>query len=166
MAVLKPDGFDVNAITLSGTNFDGGFQSVQCFCDATVAIAAGDWIAVYPTTTADPGGTDGYEYRIANSGNVGAATDTIGVALQALASGTGFIQVQISGYNTIANVDSGASVANGDPLCIGATGGRAIEQVLDAATTANRRTIGICRSTPSANVATVEILRHPRFAGP
>jgi len=156
-SVQRTDGWD-------GNNAVGVVQYVQLWCVGTTAIAVGDWVAVYATDTTNPGAIDGESFRLADSDNIGAATDTVGVATQALAlNASGFILVQVSGSYVGANVDSGASVANGDPLCIGSTGGRAIEQVLDASTTANRRTIGICRSTPSANTATVEILPHPRF---
>lgn len=155
-AVIKSDNFD-------GT-YSAAAMFVRLWCEATVAIASGDWVAVYATDTSNPGAVDGETYRVADNDNAGAGCDVVGVATEALASGTGWVTVQVRGRRASVNVDSGASVANGDPLCIGATAGRAVEQIIDASTTANRRTIGICRSTPSGNTATVDILAHPKFA--
>ncbi len=165
--ILKTDGWDIGPI--SGTaQYDGGKQTARLwFNTASGAVAVGDFVAVFATDTGNPGAIDGETYHIADSDVIDAAYDTVGVALEAMAiTQTGFLQVQISGRYVGANVDSNASVANGDPLCIGGTAGRAIEQVLDASTTANRRTIAICRSTPSNNTADVDLIRHPHFAGP
>jgi hypothetical protein len=168
MGVLRADGFDINAVT-GVANYDEGAVFAQLWCDATVGIAVGDWVAVYYGSTSNPGAIDGETYRIADADNVGAAVDTVGVAMQALTVGSAanFIQVQIGGYCPVANVDSAGgpppTIVDGTPLCISATGGRATTNVLDASTTANRRTIGTCRSVPAANLAAVSINRHPRF---
>ena len=51
---------------------------------SATAFAVGDWIAVYPTDVTNPGAIDGESYRLADSDNLGAGFDTVGVAMQAL----------------------------------------------------------------------------------
>lgn len=153
--IVKNDNFD-------GT-YSGGAETVTVWAEATVAIVAGDWLAVSVTDTSNPGAIAGETYIAADA--TGATDnsnfDVCGVACQALASGTGFIQMQISGRRTSVNVD--AAVDAGDILCVGTTKGQAIEQIFDAATNANRRSIGRAVTAASSNTSTVDIYRHPRF---
>lgn len=157
-AILKMDDFD--------GNFDGGAMTVRLFCDATTAIVAGDWIAISPTDTANPGAIAGMTFvaAIVSAATDSANYDVVGVACEALASGTGFINVQVSGHRTGCNVD--AAVDAGDILMVGGTKGRAIEHIFDGGTTGNnRRQIGRANTAASSNTSTCEIYRHPLFGG-
>ncbi len=163
--ILRTDGFDITPIS-GTTQYDGGTQTASLFVDATVAIAQYDWIAILAGNTANPGGIDGETYCAADAtGTTDESNyDVVGVALEALASGTGFIQVQIAGRVASARVD--AAVDADDVLCVGTTKGEAIEQVFDAATTANRRSIGVARAAASSNYAACDVWRHNKFGGP
>lgn len=155
MAVYKTDNFD--------GNYSGGAEFRQLWCEASVAIVEGDWLAVSVTDTSNPGAIAGETYIAADA--TGATDnsnyDTVGVATQALASGTGFLMVQISGRRTGVNVDAAVDV--GDILCIGTTKGRAIETIFDGTGNENRRPIGRAVTAASSNTSTVDIYKHPKF---
>lgn len=146
------------SIFLKLDGFDG--SDTESYVPATLwlteAVTEGDWIAVHYGDTTNPGGALGDSFRLADDGEV--TYDVVGVAVQTT-TGAGLYPVYIRGRVT-ANVDSAAAVAEGDPLSIGATAGRAIEYT---GTNPALRVIGTCVSTPSANLATVEINPHPRF---
>jgi len=155
--ILRTDNFD--------GNYDGGAGFARLWCEATVAIVAGDWIAISPTDSSNPGAVVGESYIAADatSATDPANFDVVGVATQALASGTGFVVVQTKGRRTGVNVD--AAVDAGDILCVGTTKGQAVEQVFDTAnTTENRRSIGRAVTAAVANASTVDIYPHPKFA--
>ncbi len=147
--VIKPDGYT-----------DTVNDSVQTMLlwVTTTSGSAGDWIAEYTSDTSNPGGVTGESYRTADADNADAVYGTCAVAAVAW-SAAGYVPCYIRGFCT-ANVDSGAAVAIGDDLSIGATAGRAIEYT---GTNPDLRVIGRCLSTPSSNLATVEIFPHPRF---
>src|SRR3990167_3958684 len=132
--ILRTDNFD--------GNFDGAYGSARLWCEATVAIVAGDWIAISPTDTSNPGAVIGETYIAADatSPTDPANYDVVGVAPEALASGTGWVVVQTKGRRTSVNVD--AAVDAGDILCVGTTKGRAIEMIFDGTGNENRRAIG------------------------
>ncbi len=157
MMVLRPDNYD--------GAYDGGAVFATIWCEATVAIVAGDWLSFSPTDVSNPGAVAGETAIAADATGTtdNSNYDTFGVATQALASGTGFLQVQISGRRTLVNVD--AAVDAGDSLCVGTTKGVAIEQIFDAATNANRRTIGRAVTAYSGGTSTVDIFLHPKFGG-
>lgn len=153
--IIKTDNFE--------GNYSGAAEFRQVWAEATVAIVAGDWLAVSVTDTSNPGAIAGETYIAADAT---AATDnsnydTVGVATEALASGTGFIQMQISGRRTSVNVD--AAVDAGDILCVGTTKGRAIEMIFDGTGNENRRAIGRAVTAASSNTSTVDIYKHPKF---
>ncbi len=156
MMVIRTDNFD-------GV-YDGGAQTVRLWCEATVAIAVGDWLAISPTDTSNPGGIVGESYIAADATGTtdNSNLDVVGVATEALASGTGWVTCQVRGHIAAANVD--AAVDAGDILCVGTTKGVAVEQVFDAATTANRRSIGRAVTAASSGSAICEIFPHPKFA--
>ncbi len=164
--LLRSDGFDIPPISMSGTQYDGGLQTARVFADATVAIVVGDWISIYAGQTSNPGAIDGQTYCAADATGTtdNSNFDVVGVALDALASGTGFIQIQISGRCPTCRVD--AAVDAGDILCVGTTKGEAVEQVFDAATLANRRSIGRAIGAASSNYAACDVYRHPQWTGP
>jgi hypothetical protein len=153
--VLRPDGFD-------GV-YDGGRQDARLWCEATVAIVAGDLIAISPTDTSNPGGILGETYIAADA--TGATDnsnfDVVGVARESLASGTGFLMVQVNGRSAVTNVD--AAVDAMDILCVGTTKGRAIEMIFDGTGNENRRAIGRAVTAASSNLAIVDLFPHPKF---
>lgn len=159
----------MGSVAHKADNFDGNFdgeaaaQFVRMWAEATVAIVAGDWLSVSPTDTSNPGAVIGETVIAADATATDDPSnfDVVGVAVDALASGTGFIGVQVAGRRTSVNVD--AAVDAGDILCVGTTKGRAIEQVFDASTTANRRAIGKAITVAVSNTSTVEIFKNPRF---
>lgn len=152
--IYKLDGFD-------GNNTDE-YQLVTLW--VTEAATAGDWIASDASDTSNPGGYAGGpsgSFRIADADEAQSVYDTVGpIAFTTTAAG--YAQVYVRGRAT-ANVDSGAAVAVGDFLSIGSTAGRAIEYT---GTNPALRQIGTCLTTPSSNLATVEINPHPMFIAP
>jgi hypothetical protein len=146
---IKTDGFE-------GQN-TLGLQVVNLYITDTSG-SVGDWVAIYAGDTTNPGAIDGESYRIADADNADAKYDTVGVLMQTVTA-AGFYPVAVKG-RVQANVTSGASVASGDRLTIGSTAGRAIEIT---GTDPDLRIIGACRSTPSGNLAYVDIYPHPRF---
>jgi hypothetical protein len=143
----------------SGTNYNSVAARTALLYVTNTSGSAGDFISIHPTDTANPSGLVGESYRIADADNVPDAYNVVGVATAAW-SAAGMIQVQVSGYAPVANVDSGASVAIGDNLSIGTTAGRAIEYT---GTNPEVRVIGSCQSMPSGNLAAVLLNPHPRF---
>lgn len=152
--ILKLDGFD-------GQDTE---SAVDCTLWITETATAGDWIAVHPGDTTNPGGSEGDSFRIADADEAPAKYNTVGVLVESVtvtAPLTGVLgKVRVRGRIT-ANVDSGASVAIGDYLAIGTTAGRAVEYT---GTDPSLRVIATCESTPSNNQALVSLNVHPRFA--
>lgn len=152
--ILKLDGFD-------GQDTE---SAVDVSLWITETATAGDWIATHPTDVTNPGGIEGDSFRIADVDEAPAKYDTVGVLVETVtvtAPAVGVMgKVRVRGRIT-ANVDSGAAVAKGDFLAIGATAGRAVEY---SGTDPSLRVIGTCQSTPADNTALVSINVHPRFA--
>lgn len=152
LTVSQIDNFDGNY------NFEGEFGTF--YATGTSSIAVGDWVAFASANTGNPGGIEGMSVDLADSDTLGGKANTFGVATTAITAGTaGFVTVQIRGKSTTANVATGST--NGLALVISGTGGRA--DVASGQSTNDYRVIATCLSDASANVATVDILPHPRF---
>lgn len=145
---------------LDGFNGQQTDAAVDMSFWCTDAVIVGDWVAFYDSDTTNPGGYTGFSCRLGDDSNADAKFGTFGFAVEA-SSAASYGKFRVRGRGS-ANVDSGASVAIGDDLTIGTTAGRAIEFT---GTDPQLRLIARCESTPSSNLATVELYVHPRLVG-